>query len=119
MKISNFYVNAVGDAPISNLAGPAGTGFFTGANGKTGTTSDILSKGGVDIINLVFIGVGLAFFANLILAGWDYMLSSGDPKKAAVASSRITNGLTGLIMAITAFLVVKIFSTMLGFNTGF
>ncbi|OGD83765.1 hypothetical protein A2572_00920 [Candidatus Collierbacteria bacterium RIFOXYD1_FULL_40_9] len=119
MKISNFHINAVGDAPISTLPGPDGTGFFTGANGKTGTISDLLSKGGVDVINLVFIAVGLLFFFNLILAGWDYMLSSGDPKKAAVASARFTNGLTGLVMAITAFLVVKIFSTMLGFSTGF
>lgn len=118
MKISNFYINAAGDAPISSLPGPDGS-QFSGSAGKTGTISDLLSKGGVDLINLVFIIVGILFFFNLILAGWDYMLSSGDPKKAAVASSRFTNGLTGLIMAITAFLVVKIFSTIFGFSTGF
>ncbi len=118
MKISGFNLYAAaGDAPISGLALPNGTNFTPSANS---TISDLLSPtNGVDLINLAFIGVGLAFFVNLILAGWDYMLSSGDPKKAAVASARITNGLTGLIMAVTAFLVVKIFSTILGFNTGF
>lgn len=118
MKISNFFIYA-DDANISGLPAPANT-FFTGSAGKTGTLANLLSpSGGVDLINLAFIGVGLAFFVNLILAGWDYMLSSGDPKKAAIASTRITNGLTGLVMAITAFLVVKIFSTILGFSTGF
>ncbi len=118
MKLSNFLIYA-NDANISGLPAPANS-IFTGASGKTGTLANILSpSGGVDLINLVFIGVGLAFFVNLILAGWDYMLSSGDPKKAAIASTRLTNGLSGLVMAITAFLVVKIFSTILGFSTGF
>lgn len=118
MKISGFNIYAApGDAEISKLALPDNTNFTPGT---TSTISDLLSpSNGIDLINLAFIGVGLAFFVNLILAGWDYMLSSGDPKKAAIASTRLTNGLTGLIMAITAFLVVKIFSTMLGFSTGF
>lgn len=117
MKISGFYTYAADDANISGLALPDGTKF--NPSGGENTISDLLSKGGVDLINLVFVGLGIFFFFNLVLAGWDYLLSSGDPKKAAIASTRITNGLTGLIMAVTAFLVVKIFSTMLGFDTNF
>lgn len=117
MKISGFTIQAVGDAPISGLALPGGTNFTPGPGS---TISNLLTPaGGVDLVNLAFIGVGIVFFVNLILAGWDYMLSSGDPKKAALASTRLTNGLTGLVMSITAFLVVKIFSTILGFSTGF
>lgn len=115
MNLSKFQIFAE-DAKISELALPGGTKFNPDDSSKI---SDLISRGGVDLVNLAFIGVGIVFFFNLILAGWDYLLSSGDPKKAAVASTRITNGLTGLVMAITAFLVVKIFSTMLGFDTGF
>ena len=116
MKISNFLIFA-DDAKISTLYSPSST--FTGTKGTTGSISDLLKSGGVDILNLVFVAVGLVFFVNLVLAGWDYMLSSGDPKKAAVASGRLTNGLTGLIMAFTAFLVVKIIATVFSIQTGF
>ncbi len=110
MKISNFFIHAE-DANISGLAVPGGSNFTPSANS---TISDLFNKGGVDIINLVFVFIGIMFFVNFVMAGWDFMLSSGDPKKAAVANQRMTNGLSGLLMAITAFLVVKILSTILG-----
>lgn len=116
MIISNFFIYA-DDAEISTLDSPST--FFTASAGKTGTFSNLLKGGNVDIINLAFIGVGLVFFFNLIMAGWDYLLSSGDPKKAAVASARLTNGLTGLLMAFTAFLVVRIVTTILSIDTFF
>lgn len=72
---------------------------------------------GVNILNLIFLFVGLFFFVNLVMAGWDFMMSSGDPKKIAAATTRIQNGFIGLIMAFTAFIVVRIIVTMLGLGT--
>ncbi len=103
---------AADEADISSLYNPAKNFSNLGKNGKV---SDLFKSGnGLDVINLIFIIIGILFFANLVMAGWDYMLSSGDPKKAAVASTRITNGLTGLVMAFTAYLIVKIISSLLG-----
>lgn len=110
---TNFIVQA-SDAPISSLTSPA-----TNFNNTGGTISNLLKAGQVDVVNLAFVGIGIVFAFNLVMAGWDYMLSSGDPKKAAIASTRLTNGLTGLAMAFTAFLVVKIISTILGIQTVF
>jgi hypothetical protein len=101
------------DAPISTLTNPSKFSL----NGAKITDLFNSSTAGFDVINLIFVIVGLLFFANLISAGWDYMLSSGDPKKAAVASGRMTNGLTGIVMAFTAYLVVKIISNLLGLGT--
>lgn len=114
MKIFNLNVFAADDANISGLYNPSDFKF-------TKTSSKITdlfngSTAGFDIINFVFVIVGLLFFVNFIAAGWDYMLSSGDPKKAAIANTRLTNGLTGLIMAFVAFLVVRIISTLLGLS---
>lgn len=100
------------DAKISGLYNPSG-------NFKFSTSSKILdllnpSGNGIDLVNLIFIIVGILFFFNLIAAGWDYMLSSGDTKKTAVASTKITNGLAGIIMVFTAYLVVKLISSLLG-----
>lgn len=102
---------AADEADISGLYNPADN-FTPGPGSKI--TDLFKSANGLDIINLIFIIIGFLFLANLVMAGWDYMLSSGDPKKAAVASTRITNGLTGLIMAFTAYLIVKIVTSLLG-----
>lgn len=86
-------------------------------NSKFTTVTDVaqlITGGGFNLLDVVFFFVGLAFFANLVLAGWDYMLSTGDLKKVSAATSRFTNGLIGLIMAITAFLVVRTLAKIIG-----
>ncbi len=102
------------DAKISTLFNPSSFKFNAGSSKITDLVNG--STAGFDVINFVFVIVGLLFFANLIAAGWAYMLSSGDPKKAAFASVRITNGFTGLVMVFTAFLVVRLISILLGLN---
>lgn len=78
---------------------------------------DLLTEGGFDLINFIFIIIGLLFFANLVAAGWGYMLSSGDPKKVQVATTRLTNGFIGLIMAVLAFVIVRLITNVLGLGT--
>lgn len=99
---------AADTAEISKLSNPAGN------VDKSGNLGKLLSGSGFNLFDLVFVLVGLAFFANLVMAGWDYMMSSGDPKKISSATSRITNGFIGLIMAMTAFLVVRTIVELLG-----
>lgn len=103
---------AADDVKISDLYDPT-----EGTIPVNSSISDLLTKGGINILNLIFVLAGLFFFVNLILAGWDYMLSSGDPKKVATASTRFTNGFIGIIMTLTAFIVVRIVTTMLGLGT--
>lgn len=101
------------DANISGLYNP--TNFsLVGAK-----ITDLFNKdtAGFDVLNLVFVIVGLLFFVNLVISGWQFMLSSGDPKKAALANTGLTNSLTGIIMVFTAYLVVKVVSTLLGLGS--
>lgn len=107
--VSTVYAAATTNGvDISNLEDPAKS--LTGIKSIGG----LLTSNSVNILNLVFIFTGLFFFANLILAGWDYMMSSGDPKRVAAASSRITNGFIGLIMTLMAFIIVRIVVSVLG-----
>lgn len=95
------------------------SGLYDPTQGKipvNSSISDLLTKGGINLLNLIFVLVGLFFFVNIVLAGWEYMMSSGDPKKVTTATTRIQNGFIGLIMAITAFVVVRIVTTMLGLD---
>jgi len=112
---------------IINTVLAADTVDITGLEGVVSTElnlhsftnlNDLLSNNVyVNLINTLFIFVGIIFFFNLILAGWDYMLSSGDPKKISAATTRLLNSFIGILMVFTAFVVVRLITTMLGLGT--
>lgn len=79
--------------------------------------SDIFSLQHFNLINFVFIIIGLLFFANLIMVGWEFMMSTGDPKKVQAATTRLINGFIGLVMAFVAFIVVRLITNVLGLGT--
>lgn len=99
---------AASDVSISTLTGTAKN---IQNNWKL---TDLFSKGGFNLINFVYVIIGLVFFANLIMAGWEYMLSSGDPKKVQAATTRILNGFIGIILAVAAFIIVRLVSQVFG-----
>jgi TRAP-type C4-dicarboxylate transport system permease small subunit len=92
------------------------TGLENSTNQALGTNkfTDLASLFSRDLLTLVFVLVGLLFFASLVMAGWEYMMSSGDPKKVASATTRFTNSLVGLIIAFTAYLIVRVITNFLG-----
>ncbi len=100
------------DSVIKGLYDPTGGNIKPGSN-----LSSLLSS---NLITLIFTLIGVFFFFNIVMAGWDYMLSSGDPKKVQGASTRFLNGFIGLILALTAFIIVKIVTSFVGVGeTGF
>ncbi len=102
---------------ISKLYDPTGGKIAPGSNLAKLLSGD---NPGQSILNLVFTLIGVFFFFNIVMAGWDYMLSSGDPKKVQGASTRFLNGFIGLILALTAFIIVKIVTSFVGVGeTGF
>ena len=96
-------------ADISKLYNPAESKIKIGS-----ALNSLFSK---DLINLVFVIAGLLFFASLVMAGWDYMMSSGDPKKVSSASTRFLNGFMGIAIAFFAFLIVNIITSMIGLGS--
>jgi len=113
---------AVGDAEISKLlTDPAFQNFKPELRTPGTKISDLLNlkSGSTTILTFVFIIIGIYFFASLIIAGWAFMMSSGDVKKASAAAGNITNAFAGLIMVFTAFLIVRIITTALGIANPF
>jgi len=98
----------IGDVNISNIYNPASK-IKTGSN-----IADIITGGGINLIDLAFFVAGIAFFINLVLAGINYIMSSGDPKKVQTSTSRLINGLLGIALVIFSFVIVKIITQMLG-----
>lgn len=95
------------DNPATNFADPA-----------TWSISGILSggTGSLNLINLLFFLVGLAFFANLAIAAFSYISSEGDPAKISKANSRITMGVVGLVIAFASFVIIRLVAALFGFD---
>ena len=115
MNILNFLVPpAYAGVIMDTLRGAQPTSFII----QPGTTiAGILTGGGLDLITLAFVIIGLLFMWNIIMAGWDYMMSSGDPKKVSAASTRFLNGFMGIAIAFFAFLIVNIITNMIGLES--
>lgn len=61
-----------------------------------------------NMINFVITIAAVAFFAYLVMGGFQYLTSSGDKTKIEEAKSRITNAFIGLAIVITSWAIWKI-----------
>ncbi len=76
------------------------------------TISELLT--GTNLITFVFFLAGLVFFFNLLSAAWEYLLSTGDPKKITGATQRLLNAFTGIVVVLGSFVIVRIVLSVLG-----
>ncbi len=59
-------------------------------------------------LNYIYAFAGIGLLIYLIIAGFAYLTSAGDPKKLEVAKGKLTTALIGFIIVITAFWVTQI-----------
>ncbi len=88
-----------------------GTLPFTAAEAGTGTENLIST-----IVGFLTIVSGLAFLIYLILGGFSWITSGGDPEKVKAAQNNITNAIVGLIVVVIAYAVVSIIGSVVGFS---
>lgn len=69
--------------------------------------------------NLLFLVGVVITLALIIYSGIQWILSNGEKEKIASARARITYSIIGLVVIITAFIVVKVVLTLLGYDSGF
>ncbi len=69
-----------------------------------------------NIFKLAGVIAGLFFVAQLIIAGYGYLSSSGDPKKTEAAWNKITQSLIGLIIVAGAFILTSVVGSILNIN---
>ena len=67
-----------------------------------------------NIINLALGFAGLALFIMLIIGGFKYITSAGDPKKTESAKNTITYAILGLVLVVLAYLILVFISTFTG-----
>ncbi|MDD4026810.1 MAG: pilin [Candidatus Shapirobacteria bacterium] len=69
-----------------------------------------------NIAQVIVYFAGLAFFIMFIKGGFEYLTSSGDPKKTAKATSTLTVAIIGLVGVIASFLILKFIQSFTGAN---
>ena len=117
---SVFGFSAVSTASLStNVSAQAADGVKKGI--KTATTADMENKsiageGGLIsiLINFLLWAVGILSVAMIIFSGFRYITSAGDAAKTKSAQTALTYSIVGLIVAILAWVIVKMILRQFG-----
>jgi hypothetical protein len=59
---------------------------------------------------------GITVFIMLLVGGFKYLTSGGDPKQTASASSTITMAVIGLLVAIGSWFIIKLLAEVTGID---
>jgi len=65
-------------------------------------------------LKYIFAVAGILLLIYLILGGFQYLTSAGDPKKAQEAQSKITKALIGFVIIFASYWIVQILAIVLG-----
>lgn len=94
-------------APPAGITGITQTTNFNNPNTLLG---DITSRVLIFAVSLA----GMIFLYKLVMGGFGYLTSAGDPAKIQSSTKEITNGLIGLLIITTAFFLIQIAQTVFG-----
>ncbi len=92
------------------ISGQTITGPLVGIN----NIGDLINKLMQFLIPLAAIILLLVF----IWAGYDYMMSQGNPEKVKSAQAKLTTGLLGIILLAVSYMVVRFISFIFGLGGG-
>lgn len=84
-----------------------------GSTGSSFTAGDVINRA----IIFLFPIAGLILFANLLWAGFNFIVSNGDPKKMDAAKNRITASIIGFVILFIAFWVTQLVGYIFGIKT--
>ncbi len=101
----------------STICGP----IPTVAPAVSGTPGDGLTIGwliGV-LMSYIYPFAGILLFFVIASAGYDYILSSGEPEKLTKAQSKMLYALIGFIILVVSYMLVRVVGTVLGLDLPF
>ena len=108
-------------APLLAQATKSWDQITTGSGKKCVQYADVATIQGFEylfynILQVIVFFAGLAFFIMFIVGGFQYILSTGDPKKAAQAGSTLTMAVLGLVGVIASWLILSLIYRITGIN---
>lgn len=67
-----------------------------------------------NVLSIVLSLIGLATFIMILVGGFKYLTSGGDPKQTETAKATLTSGIIGLALAIGAWFILLAISGFTG-----
>ena|SRR3989344_8313525 len=67
-----------------------------------------------NLIQFVVAISGVALFIMLLVGGFGFLFSGGDPKKLEQARGTITNAIMGLVLIVSAYIILRIIGVFTG-----
>ncbi len=98
---------------FDKLQVPAEGGLIGNANSGSLKFGDII---GQIFSTYIFYAAGIALLIYLIIGGFQFMLSRGDPKATQAAQARISNAVIGFIIIFLAFIIVQLVGQLFGLS---
>lgn len=98
--------------PVGGFKGPGGGVFADPANNAPSKFQDLFSL----IIGVMTVIAGIWFMFTFIIGAIGIITSGGDKNAYATARSRISTGLTGLIIVVFAVAIINLIGKILGFD---
>ena len=74
------------------------------------TIGEIISK----IIPYIYVLAGLVLFGMLLMGGFSYLTSAGDPEKMKAAQGKITHAVVGFLIIFLAYWLAQLLETIFG-----
>jgi hypothetical protein len=90
------------------------TGFNFGGGNPDDRVSITLGAFISAIIPYLFTTAGIILLLYLLMGGFGYLTSAGDPKKTQEAKAKITNALIGFLIVFAAYWIVQLAGKLLG-----
>ena len=71
------------------------------------------------IMGYVYPFAGILLFFVIASAGYDYILSSGEPEKLTSAQSKMTYALIGIVLLVASYMIVRVVGAVMGLDLPF
>lgn len=95
---------------------------WAGVPGCTGgPAGDVATIKGLEcafgnFISVILALAGIVLFLMLVVGGFRYLVSGGDPKAVEAARGTLTNAILGLVILVLAFLILVFIQEITGVN---
>lgn len=87
---------------------------WTGTQSENVATFASLESLFKNIVSAVTAIVGVALFIMILVSGFSFLFSAGDPKKLEQARGTFTNAIIGLVVIVCAYLILLIIKVFTG-----
>lgn len=69
------------------------------------------------VLSFILPLAGVVLLFVFIWGGYDFMMSQGNPERIKSAQAKITSGIIGFFILVTAYLVVRVIATIFGLGS--